>query len=107
VTTATNPQPNVALPAGAIDSESWAFWDNDFRTFHGADRFVLNGAGEVIAEVRTSGVQLPNGSVDNVEDAPTIDVCICDASDLSADQAQDVALALLNAAADVRRWVRG
>jgi hypothetical protein len=71
VTTATNPRPDVSLPAGAVaDDDAWAFWDKEFRFFRGVDRVVLNAA----AEVRTCGMQLPDGTVDVGEDAPSIDV---------------------------------
>ncbi|WP_407689722.1 hypothetical protein [Mycobacterium sp. HUMS_1102779] len=108
MSTSTNPRPEVALPPGAVtDDDAWASWDNECRCFRGPDRAVLNGAAEVIAEVRTCGVQLADGSVDNGQDAPTIDVHFHHGSELSADQAQELARALLNAAAEVQRWVRG
>ncbi|ORA99832.1 hypothetical protein BST30_23690 [Mycobacterium mantenii] len=107
MTTTPSPRPTVPLPDGATsDADDWAFWDNECRCFRGPERVVLNGAAEVIAEVRTVGVQLGDGRVDNGEDAPTIDVCLR-GSELSPDEAQDLALALLNAAAEARGWVRG
>jgi hypothetical protein len=62
--TTTTSRPDVPLPDGAVaDDDAWAFWDNERRIFRGADRVVLNGAAEVIAEVRTCGLQLPDGNV--------------------------------------------
>jgi hypothetical protein len=46
----TNLCPGVALPAGAFAADdAWAFWNNECRSIHGAERVVLNGAAEVIS----------------------------------------------------------
>jgi hypothetical protein len=106
-TTTTNPFPDVPLPAGAVaEPDGWAFWDNECRIFHGVDRVVLNGAAEIIAEVRTTGMQLPDGSVDNEEDAPTIDIYMAIAGDLTSAQVRELAAVLLEAAAEVGGWAR-
>ena len=104
MTTATNPR-DVPLPAGAeADDDSWAFWDNEFRIFHGADRIVLGAAGEKISEVRTGGIQLPDGSIDTRECPPSIDVYVLTDDGLTSDQARELAAALLEAAAELDRW---
>jgi hypothetical protein len=105
MTTTTNPYPDVPLPAGAIaDDDAWTLWENEARVFHGPDRVVLNGAAEVIAEVRTTGVQYADGSVDNGEDPPTIDICLNLPGDLTAAEARELAAALLEAAAELDGW---
>ncbi|WP_131829103.1 hypothetical protein [Mycobacterium numidiamassiliense] len=65
---------------------------------------MLNGAAEVIAEVRTSGMQLPDGSVDNGEDEPRIDICPYIGEGLTSEQARKLASVLLDAAAEVDAW---
>jgi hypothetical protein len=105
MTTTTNPRPDVRLPAGAVaDDDAWALWDNECRMFRGTDRVVLNGAAEIIAEVRTTGMQLPNGSVDNGEDAPTIDIYMAIAGDLNSDEVRELASALVEAADEIDAW---
>ncbi len=105
-TEATRSRPDVPLPAGATtDDDGWEFWNNECRVFRGAERTVLNGAAEVGAEVRTCGLQLPDGSVDNGEDAPTIDLYL-HIGELDGDQARDLARVLLEAASELDRWRR-
>jgi hypothetical protein len=107
-TTTTSPYPDVPLPAGAIaddNANDWASWDNECRVFRGADRFVLNGAAEVIAEVRTCGLQYPDGSIDNSEEPPSIDINMYIGDDLTSAQARKLALVLLEAADQVDGWV--
>ncbi|WP_156764709.1 hypothetical protein [Mycobacterium sp. 1081908.1] len=104
-TTATSTQPDVPLPAGAVaDCESWAFWDNEFRIFHGPDRTVSNAAGKKIAEVRTGGIQRRDGSIDTTECPPSMDVYVLTDDGLTAEQARELAAALLMAAEELDRW---
>jgi hypothetical protein len=108
-TTTTNPLPDVPLPAGAVavaDDDACALWDNGCRMFRGPDRVVLNGAAEIIAEVRTTGMQLPDGSVDNAEDAPTIDICLSTPGDLTSGKARELAATLVAAADELDGWAR-
>jgi hypothetical protein len=107
-TTTSHFRPDVPLPAGATaEDDAWALWDNESRIFRCADRVVLNGAFEVIAEVRTCGVQYLDGSVDNAEDPPTIDICMTLGlhEGLSSDAARKLAAVLLEAAAEAEQWV--
>jgi hypothetical protein len=105
-TTTTNPFPDVPLPAGAVvDDDAWALWDNECRMFRGPDRVVLNGAAEIVAEVRTTGMQLPDGSVDNGEDAPTIDIYMSIPGDLGSAEVRKLAAMLLEAADQIDGWV--
>jgi hypothetical protein len=106
MTTTTNPVPDVPLPAGAVaDDGAWALWDNECRMFRGPDRVVLKGAAEIVAEVRTTGMQVPDGNVDNGEDAPTIDIYMAIPGDLTSAQVRELAAVLLEAAAQVDGWV--
>jgi hypothetical protein len=92
------------LPAGAAaEPDSWEFWDNEFRIFHGADRVVLDATGKKIAEVRTGGVQLPEGSIDN-DDPPRIDTYIYSDEGITSAQARELTAALLVAAAEIDAW---
>jgi hypothetical protein len=103
--TTTNPRPDVPLPAGAVaDDDAWALCDNECRMFRGPDRVVLNGAAEIIAEVRTTGMQLSDGSVDNGEDAPTIHIYVALGGDLSSEQVRKLATTLIEAADEIDRW---
>jgi len=105
MTATTDARPDVPLPAGAVaDDDAWAFWDNECRFFRGADRVVLNGAAEVIAEVRTSGMQLPDGSIDNGEDEPRIDIHTYIGEGLTSAQSRELASILLEAAAEIDAW---
>ena len=61
MSTTTTPHPDVLLPAGAVDSSEWNDWEGLFRLVRGADRIVLDASGEKIAEVRTGGIQHPDG----------------------------------------------
>jgi hypothetical protein len=104
--TTTSPYPDIPLPAGAVaDDDAWALWDNECRMFRGPDRVVLNGAAEIIAEVRTTGMQLPDGSVDNGEDAPTIDIYMEGGGDLTSEQVRELAAIFLEAADQIDGWV--
>jgi hypothetical protein len=73
--------------------------------FRGPDRVVLKGAAEIVAEVRATGMQVPDGSVDNGEDAPTIDIYMAIPGDLTSAQVRELAAVLLEAAAQVDGWV--
>jgi hypothetical protein len=102
-TAPSNQYPDVPLPAGALaDCESWAFWDNEFRIFHGADR-IIRAEDEIVAKVQTGGVQLPDGSVD-LSDPPRIDLFTFSDDGMTSDQARELAAALLEAAAEIDRW---
>ncbi|WP_131829121.1 hypothetical protein [Mycobacterium numidiamassiliense] len=107
MTTATTQQPDIPLPAGAMaDAESWGFWDNQFRIFHGADRVVSDPAGNKVAEVQTGGIQFPDGSIDQIECPPRVDVYVHADDGLTADQARELALLLALTADEVDRWTR-
>ncbi|MEM6110695.1 hypothetical protein AAHS21_31435 [Mycobacterium sp. 050272] len=98
-------EPNVPLPAGAIaEADSWGFWDNKFRIFHGADRVVFDHAGVKVAEAQTGGIQFPDGSIDTTECPPRVDVYLHAHEGLTAAQARDLAWALALAADEVDRW---
>lgn len=99
-------KPDIPLPVGAVaDADSWAFWDNEFRTFHGVDRILHNNAGEKIAEVRTSGVQLADGTID-LSSPPTIDVNLYTDDGLDALKAFALAAHIIAAGLEVDRWVQ-
>jgi hypothetical protein len=108
MTAKTNPYPDVRLPAGAelAPNDGWATWNNACRVFRGAERCVLNGAAEVVAEVRAHGVQLPDGSVDNGEDAPTIDLYLR-IGELDSADALRLADVLVECVAEVDGWIAG
>jgi hypothetical protein len=95
----------IPLPAGATPSgDGWAFWDNKFRMFRGAERVVLDDAGEKVAEVETGGTQLPSGCVDTAECPPTIDVYVMSDDGLTAVQALALAAHLVSAAVETNGW---
>jgi hypothetical protein len=107
VTAATtdSSSPDVPLPVGASAvCESWAFWDNQFRIFHGADRVVSDRAGDKVAEVQTGGIQLPDGSIDTSECPPRVDVYLHTDEGLTGNQARELALLLALAADEVDPW---
>src|SRR4051794_33643193 len=98
--------PNVPLPPGAIaDPEGFAFWDNEFRTFHGVEHVVSDAAGRKIAEARTGGRQLPDGSLDT-ECPPCVSVYTWTEEEpfgLSSHEARGLAAALIEAADELDR----
>jgi hypothetical protein len=87
------------LPIGAVAGpESWAFWDNQFRIFHRADRLVSDPAGDKVAEVQTGGIQFSDGSIDTGECPPSVDVYVYRDEGITADQARALATTLLELA---------
>jgi hypothetical protein len=104
-TTTTNPHPDVPLPAGAVaDPDAWEFWDNEFRIFQAPDGVILDATGRKIGEVRTLGIQFPDGSVDTDENPPSIDVCTYTDAGLTAEQARALAALLVEAADQIDGW---
>lgn len=105
--TMPSPFPDVALPPGADSASTWEDWDMAFRLFYGASRLVPDATGATIAEVRAVGIQLRDGSVAvHGSDAPSIDVYTYTDSGLTAAQARELAVALLQAAAELDGWTR-
>lgn len=106
--TRSTQEPDVQLPPGAIaEVNGWAFWGNQFRIFHGAERIVSDAAGKKVAEVETSGIQLPDGSIDLAPTArPLVSVRLSfDGIDgLTAVQARELAVYLVAAADETDRW---
>jgi hypothetical protein len=97
-----HPSPDVPLPAGATaEDDAWATWENESRIFRGPDRVVLNGA----AEVRTCGVQYLDGSVDDGEDPPGVDICTFIDGDLRSEHVRKIAAVLIDAADEIDGWV--
>ena len=69
-TTATNPYPNIAPPAGAEAMCDWADWDNEFRFVFSKTR--VDGTNFVLSPC---AAQLPDGSIDTeglVSEAPSV-----------------------------------
>lgn len=94
----------ISLPAGAeAGDDAWYQFNYECRVFRGRERVVLNGAAEVVAEVRTTGVQYPDGSIDTGEDAPTIDISVT-TEELTGSEAIELAAALVDAAAELLGW---
>jgi hypothetical protein len=109
--TTTPTIPNVPLPAATteasewVDSFQWAESDGAARVFYGATRAVLDARGEKIAEIRTSGLQHADGSVDTGRDLPTVDIYIHTDDGLNSARARELAAVLLLAADEMDGWV--
>jgi hypothetical protein len=50
-------------------------------------------------------MQLPDGSVDNVEDAPTIDIYMAIGGDLTSAQVRELVATLIEAVDEIDGWV--
>lgn len=100
--------PDVPLPAGAVYGDlDWSDWDGYvFRGIHGSDRVVVDDKGKTVAWLRTTALQLPDGSVAaDGEEYPTVDIYL-PGSEFGSAQARELAGVLLQAADELDRWVR-
>jgi hypothetical protein len=95
---------DVPLPAGAVRAFDWAPLEGHepLRAFFGAERVILDDKGTPVVEVRTSGVQRADGSIDVAELGIELFVR-CDV--LSPSNALALAPALVEAAVEIGRWM--
>jgi hypothetical protein len=103
MTTATDPHPDVALPAGARTLDTWQADDpQPYRVILGADRKVTDHR----LTVSPSAVQWADGTIDNgAIEPPQIFVFNLGESDpLNSDQARELAAVLLEVAAQLDLW---
>ncbi len=102
-TTTTTPHPEVPLPAGALEADSWQALDRQpYRVVFGAYRDVTDHA----AGVPTSVIQWADGHLDHGEiEAPSLVILGGgEGESFNSDQARELAAALLEAAAEVDGW---
>lgn len=96
---------DVPLPPDTNCSDDWEFWDGECRIFHGVtDRTICDADGRKVAEVETTGTQLPDGSIDTKESSPWVTVYVSTDSGLSPSQALRLAAHLIDAALEVHGW---
>jgi hypothetical protein len=95
---------DVAPPAGAVSATAWQCdMRQPYRVVFGADRTVTDHT----VEVYTTAIQLTDGSLDDGTEVEPLQVWIYRADDnpLNADQARELAEALLDCAKEIDRWV--
>lgn len=102
-TTTTSPHPDVPLPAGALEADTWQALDRQpYRVVFGASRDVTDHA----ACVSTSAIQWADGNLDRgVIEAPGLVILSGGESEpFNSDQARELAAALLEAASELDGW---
>jgi hypothetical protein len=95
---------DVPLPSGAVDADGWDEWENEYRIIRTAERHVDGFDGH---RVFGSAVQYPDGYVDDGSRDPNDPPMIwIDDTQLTVNQAQEVATMILAAADEVAGWIR-
>ena len=99
MSTATNPIPDVPLPAGAVDCRDWE--DTETRPWRTV-AFVSRRVTDHQAHIEMCACQYVDGNLDDFE----IVIVGADFEKLNSDQAREMAAALLEAAAELDGWTR-
>jgi hypothetical protein len=100
MTAATNPIPDVPLPAGAVFGDDWE-GDGPERVITGPERGITDGD----VYVWTAAIQRADGRISAAPEPPGLHI-VGYVSDmpLNRDQARKLAAVLLEAADELDRW---
>ncbi|MDT5097651.1 MAG: hypothetical protein QOC76_1388 [Mycobacterium sp.] len=104
MTTATNPYPDVALPAGARTLDTWQSDDPlAYRVILAADRKITDHA----LTLSPSAIQWADGTIDGgrIEPPQIFVYDLGEGSPLNSDQARELASALIETAREIDQWV--
>jgi hypothetical protein len=103
----TTTSPDVRLhPGASAPPDSWADWNNEFRVIHTDGRRV-SGCG---CMVYGSALQFPDGHVDDgtldPNDPPGICIDFDSSTNLTTDQARELAALIVSTADELDGWTR-